>query len=83
MNSVERSGDMGQGTKLVVMRDSEGDVHLTICPIGHRFGMERIEFCTSGSKSPKTTSALIKLFEAMQEDEAERVDVNLKGQYER
>ncbi len=81
MQVVERSGDMGQGTKLVLIRDSEGDVHVSVCAIGNRFGMDRIEFCTSGSHSPKTTSALVKLFEAMKEDEESRVDLNLVEQY--
>ncbi len=83
MKVVGRTGDMGQGTKLVVMRDNEGDVHLSVCPIGHRFGMDRIEFCTSGSKSPKTTTALIQLLHAMEEDERTRKDTNLDSQYEK
>lgn len=83
MKVLERSGDMGQGTKLQVMRDCDGDIHLSICKIGHRLGMDRVEFCTSGSKSPKVTSALSQLFKAMEEENETRPDPNLVDQYQK
>ena len=81
--TIERSGDMGQGTKLQLHKDNEGDIHVSVMPIGHKFASNRIEFCNSGSKSHRTLKALHALFEAMQEDEKELADHNLIDQFKR
>ncbi|GHG07846.1 hypothetical protein GCM10017161_42010 [Thalassotalea marina] len=52
--TIERSGDMGQGTKLTLLKDYEGDIHISVMPIGHKFSMTSVEFCNSGSKSHRT-----------------------------
>lgn len=83
MKLVERSGDMGQGTKLQLLKDNEGDIIVSVCRIGARGAMESVEFCTSGTKSRKTQRALQALFRAMEEDESDCPDSNLTNQYER
>jgi hypothetical protein len=80
---IERSGDMGQGTKLQLMKDNEGDVHISVMKIGHKMSMTPVEFCNSGSKSHRTTRALHALFEAMEQDEKELADYNLTDQFNR
>lgn len=77
-NTVQRSGDMGQNTKLKIFKDNEGDIHLSIMPIGEHISMHSIEFCNSGSHSKRTTNALYKLYEAMIDDENELEDINIK-----
>lgn len=80
---IERSGDMGQGNKLTLMKDNEGNIHVSVMPIGHKFSMTNIEFCNSGSKSHRTLMALHALFNAMEEDEKELADHNLVDQFKR
>ncbi len=75
---VERSGDMGQGVKLVMMKDNEGDLHLSIMPLNHLISMNSIEFCNSGTHSRNTLIALKALYKAMEEDERIAQDYNIK-----
>ena len=81
--TIERSGDMGQGNKLTLLKDNEGDIHVSVMPIGHKFSMTNVEFCNSGSKSHRTLMALHALFKAMQDDEKELADYNLADQFKR
>ena len=80
---IERSGDMGQGNKLTLLKDNEGDIHISVMPIGHKFSMTSVEFCNSGSKSHRTLMALHALYEAMEQDEAEMADYNLVDQFKK
>lgn len=70
-NPVERVGDMGEGLKLQLLKEDDGDIIVSVIPKDHKFG-DGVQFCTPGSgggKSPKTWNALLDLFKAMQEEE--------------
>jgi hypothetical protein len=80
--TIERSGDMGQGSKLTLLKDNEGDIHVSVMPIGHKASMTNVEFCNSGSKSQRTLNALHELYNAMEDDEKELADYNLTNQFD-
>lgn len=65
-----RIGDMGEGLKLQLHIEEDGDIIVCIMPKDHRIPHEtaELQFCASGGKSPKTLMALHKLYHAMQED---------------
>ena len=71
INIVERIGDMGEGLKLSLFRQEDGDIILSILPEDHIITEHSIEFCTSGTKSHNTMIALSTLFRAMVKDNKE------------
>lgn len=69
---VARKGDMGEGLKLQLLRDGDGDIIVSVLPDKHKFGDMALEFCvpgTGGGKSPETFAALQALMRGMEEDE--------------
>lgn len=68
---VERIGDMGEGLKLRLYKQNDGDIIVSVTPVNERFG-DGVEFCSSGTQSRRTWRALVALFSAMEADEAER-----------
>lgn len=57
MNEIARLGDMGEGTRLLLFKQDDGDVIVGVIPSGFRFPVHSIEFCVPGSgggASPKT-----------------------------
>lgn len=74
---ISAVGDMGQGLKLELMCDGDGDITVSILPINHRFSDAAVEFCvpgTGGGRSPRTFAALQNLMRAMVADAKERGD---------
>lgn len=68
--SAARAGDMGEGRKLVLFKEEDGDIIVSVIPIDHKFG-EGVQFCTPGSgggASPTTWEALLALWRAMHAD---------------
>lgn len=67
---VSRPGDMGESLKLEILLEDDGDVILSIMPLGHRIPDEdnSLQFCTSGTKSHYTLLALHELYKAMLKD---------------
>lgn len=66
-----RLGDMGEGTKLQLRREDDGDIIVCVMPAAHRIPDMEIQFCTPGAgggSSPRTWAALVELFRAMQAD---------------
>ena len=75
-NAIARVGDMGHGTKLKLVKDSDGDISVSVIPENHLVGEHRIEFCNSRGKSHYTMKALSNLFKAMEKDAKERPEGN-------
>jgi hypothetical protein len=72
---VSRQGDMGEGLKLQLLRDGDGDIIVCILPANHKFSDAALEFCvpgTGGGRSPRTFEALQALMKAMELDARER-----------
>jgi len=70
---VERICDMRAGYKLHLLKSGvDGDIHITVMPVGDRVSFQDVEFCASASQSPHTFKALCDLVKAMQLDEQER-----------
>lgn len=72
---VSRQGDMGEGLKLQLLKDGDGDIIVSILPANHRFSDAALEFCVPGSgggTSPRTFEALQALMKAMELDELNR-----------
>jgi hypothetical protein len=63
---------MRGGFKLSLLKQDDGDICVSIIKETYRVNFDNVEFCNSGTQSPKTYSALCNLFNAMQEDENER-----------
>ena len=73
-DQVSRVGDMGEPYKLQLTREDDGDIIVSILPIGHKWSDVAVQFCCGpggGGRSYRTGLALSKLFEAMQADMAE------------
>ena len=68
-NEVERICDMRGGFKLKLLRQDDGDIIASIMQESHRVNFNSVEFCNSGTQSPRTYIAIRELFKAMQEDE--------------
>lgn len=76
MSIYSRVGDMGEGLKLQILKEDDGDLIVSIFPESHRGPVtgQYVQFCTpmsGGGKSPRTWNALFDLWCAMREDEAE------------
>ena len=71
-NQIERICDMRGGFKLKLLKQEDGDICVSVLKESHRVSFDAVEFCNSGTQSPKTHKALCNLFKAMQEDENER-----------
>jgi len=73
---VKRIEDMSAKGFLKIMRDGDGDVIVVVCAADGDMlkASESVEFCVGrgGNRSPNTVTALIKLAEAMEMDNAER-----------
>lgn len=67
--SIERRGDMGEGTRLRVTREGDGDLIVTLVPTDQP--PVSVQFCTGwmgGGRSPLTHEALAGLWKAMHGD---------------
>ena len=76
IESIERIEDMSPSGRLVVHRQSDGDMIVAIWPDSkeHPYsGVVSAEFCTygGGGRSPNTLKALRALFEAIELDNKE------------
>lgn len=70
---AERIGDMGEGTKLQLFREDDGDFIVSVMPEKHRIPDLQVQFCVpgrGGGSSRKTWDALCALHYAMHEDAA-------------
>lgn len=74
---IERICDMRGGFKLKLLKQEDGDICLSVIKESHRINFDNVEFCNSGTQSPRTHKALCGLFKAMQEDEEERPHKNI------
>ena len=82
VREVSRLGDMGQGLKLELLRDGDGDIIVSALPANHRFTDQAVEFCVPGSgggTSPRTFKALQDLMTAIELDRIERPQQPMKG----
>jgi hypothetical protein len=68
-DEASRLGDMGEGRRLSLVRECDGDFIVSVVQAGHRFNPESVQFCNSGCHSPHTHDALRALFGAMKADE--------------
>jgi hypothetical protein len=71
-NQIERICDMRGGFKLRLLKQEDGDICVSILKESYRVNFDDVEFCNSGTQSPRTHKALCNLFNAMQEDENDR-----------
>lgn len=75
-DKASRQGDMGEGLKLEILREADGDVIVSIMGVHEKFSADRaIQFCvpsSGGGTSPKTWRALLDLQAAMVDDNAGR-----------
>lgn len=73
-DKASRQGDMGEGLKLEILREADGDVIVSIMGVHEKFSADRaIQFCvpsSGGGTSPKTWRALLDLQAAMVDDNA-------------
>ena len=70
---AERVGDMGEGTKLQLFREDDGDFIVSVMPAAHRIPDLQVQFCVPGSgggSSRHTWDALCALHAAMHADSA-------------
>ena len=81
--SPERIGDMNPKSSLNTFRDASGDVVVQVYQYGTQgrlVSVSEVEFCTigmGGSQSPRTFDALLKLIEAIEEDNKRGRDAKL------
>jgi hypothetical protein len=78
IEETSRLGDMGEGLKLELLRDGDGDIIVSVLPAEHRFSDQSIEFCAPGNgggSSPHTFLALQGLMAAMELDKIERPQI--------
>lgn len=73
MRIVKRLGDMGEGTKLELLQEDDGDIIVYVIPETHCIPAHQIQFCTlsGGGRSHKTWMALCELIKAINEDNEE------------
>lgn len=69
----ERIGDMDPKSHLEIYRDASGDIVVQVFQFGRQglTAFAEVEFCTismGAGQSPRTFDALLKLIEAMEED---------------
>ena len=69
---IARKCDMGGGVKLRLLLEEDGDVLVSVMKETDRVAFDAVEFCASGTNSPRTQCALHELYRAMQQDEEER-----------
>lgn len=69
---VARKCDMGGNMKLKLLLEEDGDILVSVIKQTDRVAFESVEFCASGTQSPRTHYALHELYMAMQQDEEER-----------
>lgn len=71
---TERIGDMGEGLKLQLFREDDGDIIVSVLPEKHKVAMDGgVQFCTpfsGGGRSQHTHAALVQLMVAMEKDAA-------------
>jgi len=66
---IARICDMREGHKLQLFVEDDGDIIVSVLPVEDRVTFKSVQFCLSGTQSPKTGMALHNLIKAMQEDE--------------
>lgn len=75
-DKASRQGDMGEGLKLEILREPDGDLIVSIMGVHEKFSAEHsLQFCvpgTGGGCSPKTWRALLDLQAAMVDDNTSR-----------
>ena len=67
--SVTRPEDMSPDGMLTLLQQEDGDIIVTVKEADEQGFGSSVEFCLSGSQSPRTRNALQDLMKAMQEDE--------------
>jgi hypothetical protein len=66
MAEVARICDMRDGFKLSIFKSPEdGDIHVSVMKEEDRVTFDSVEFCNSGTQSPRTYRALCELMKAM------------------
>jgi hypothetical protein len=60
---VEVIGDMGEGLKLQLLVEDDGDVIVSVLPVDHKFTRQAVQFCTAtgGGKDPRIAGKLREL----------------------
>jgi hypothetical protein len=69
---IARRCDMGEGFKLKLLLQDDGDVIVSVLPEKGLVAFDSVEICASGTQSRRTHKALHQLYKAMVEDENER-----------
>ena len=67
-NIIMRLEDMSPDGSLTLLQQDDGDIIVTVKESGEKGFGSSVEFCLSGSRSPKTCEALRLLMGAMRED---------------
>lgn len=67
-NSITRPEDMSPDGTLTLTQQDDGDIIVTVKESGEKGFGSSVEFCLSGTRSPKTREALRLLMGAMRED---------------
>lgn len=70
-NTIARISDMGEGRKLQLLLEDDGDIIVSIMPVTHVFTRSSVQFCLRETRSKRTILALHELRKAMIEDEIE------------
>lgn len=72
MAEIERICDMRDGFKLHLFKSPEdGDIHVSVMKETDNVTFDSVEFCNSGTQSPRTYRVLCLLIEAMELDAKE------------
>lgn len=67
---IKRICDMREGKALELFKEDDGDIIVAVIP--EKGGLSKgVQFCASGTQSPRTHRALCELMKAMEADEAE------------
>jgi hypothetical protein len=66
---ITRPEDMSPDGTLTLLRQDDGDIIVTVREADEGGFGSSVEFCMSGTQSPRTRNALAELMKAMREDE--------------
>jgi hypothetical protein len=67
---IKRICDMREGKALELFKEDDGDIIVAVVPAKGGYS-KGVQFCSSGTQSPRTHHALCELMKAMEADEAE------------
>jgi hypothetical protein len=68
---IERICDYREGQKLQLQLTDDGDVIVCVLPVESLNSFESVQFCASGTQSPRTQKALHELYKSMMLDQEE------------